>query len=38
MLRMALISTDSKAEALEILRKARKDVDANSWIHLYNKQ
>jgi hypothetical protein len=38
MLRMALISTDSKAEALEILRKARKVVDANSWIHLYNKQ
>jgi hypothetical protein len=38
MLRMALISTDSKAEAIEILRKARKDVDANSWIHLYNKQ
>jgi hypothetical protein len=38
MLRMALISTDSKAEAMEILRKARKDVDANSWIHLYNKQ
>lgn len=38
MLRLAIISTDNKQEAMDLLRRARKEVDANSWIHLYNKQ
>jgi outer membrane biosynthesis protein TonB len=38
MLRMSIISTDDKNEALKSLRKARKEIDADSWIYMYNKQ
>ena len=38
MLRMSIISTDDKNEALKTLRKARKEIDADSWIYMYNKQ
>jgi hypothetical protein len=38
LLRLAVISTDDKAEALKILRKARKEIDPYSWMYLYNAQ
>ncbi len=38
LVRMAVISTDDKNEALRTLRKARKEIDPQSWIYLYNKQ
>jgi hypothetical protein len=37
-LKVATISTNDKATATQILRKAKKDIDPLSWIHLYNKQ
>jgi hypothetical protein len=38
MLRLAVISTDDKADAIRVLRKARKEIDPGSWIYLYNAQ
>ncbi len=38
MLRMSIISTEDKNEALKSLRRARKEIDADSWIYMYNKQ
>ncbi len=38
LLRLSIISTDDKAEALKIARKARKEIDPYSWIYIYNKQ
>jgi hypothetical protein len=38
MLRMSVISTDDKGEALKTLRKARKEVAADSWLYIYNAQ
>lgn len=37
-LKVAAISTDDKATATQILRRAKKDIDPLSWMHLYNKQ
>ncbi|MBC7382653.1 MAG: hypothetical protein H7296_06600 [Bacteroidia bacterium] len=38
MLRMSVISTDDRTEAINTLRRARKEVEPQSWIYLYNKQ
>ena len=38
MLRLAVISTDDKAEARRVLRKARKEIEADAWLYLYNAQ
>jgi hypothetical protein len=38
LVRMSVISTDDLNEALRTLRKARKEIDPQSWIYLYNKQ
>jgi cell division septation protein DedD len=38
MLRMSVISTDDKGEALKTLRKARREVAADSWLYIYNAQ
>jgi hypothetical protein len=38
MLRMSVISTEDKAEAIKTLRKARKEVDKDSWLYIYNAQ
>jgi hypothetical protein len=38
MLRMSVISTEDKAEAIKTLRKARKEVAADSWLYIYNAQ
>ena len=38
LLRLSIISTDDKDEALKVARKARKEIDPNSWIYIYNKQ
>jgi hypothetical protein len=37
-LKVASISTNDKASATQILRRAKKDIDPLSWMHLYNKQ
>ena len=37
-LKVATISTDDKATATQILRRAKKEIDPLSWMHLYNKQ
>jgi len=37
-LKVATISTDDKATATQILRRAKKEIDPMSWLHLYNKQ
>lgn len=37
-LKVAAISTDDKATATQVLRRAKKDIDPLSWMHLYNKQ
>lgn len=37
-LKVASISTDDKATATQILRRAKKEIDPLSWMHLYNKQ
>lgn len=38
MLRMSVISTDDRSEAIKVLRKARKEVDPGSWLYIYNAQ
>ena len=37
-LRMSVISTDDRAEAISVLRRARKEIEPQSWLYLYNKQ
>ncbi len=37
-IRMSVISTDNRSEALQALRRARKEVEPESWLYLYNKQ
>ena len=36
-LRVCVISTQDKSEALRTLRKARTEIDSKSWIHIYIK-
>jgi hypothetical protein len=38
MLRLAIISTDNRVEAIKILRQARKEVEPGSWLYIYNAQ
>ncbi len=38
MLRMSVISTADRGEALNTLRRARKELEPESWIYIYNKQ
>lgn len=37
-LRLSLISTDNRVEAIKTLRKARKEVEPGSWLYIYNAQ
>ncbi|MFN4081995.1 MAG: hypothetical protein ACK4K9_00025 [Bacteroidia bacterium] len=37
-IRVSILSTDNRAEAFAEWRKARKEIEPTSWIHLYNKQ
>ncbi len=38
LLRLSILSTDDKVEALKMARKARKEIDPYIWIYIYNKQ
>jgi hypothetical protein len=38
MLRLAIISTDNRVEAIKILRQARKEIEPGSWLYIYNAQ
>lgn len=37
-LRMSVISTSDRAEAIRTLRKARREIEPQSWIYIYNAQ
>jgi hypothetical protein len=38
LLRMSVISTDDRSEAITTLRRARREVEPQSWIYIYNAQ
>jgi hypothetical protein len=37
-IRLSILSTDNKDQAIAEWRKARRNIEPASWIHLYNKQ
>jgi hypothetical protein len=38
LLRMSIISTDDRSEAITTLRRVRREIEPNSWIYIYNAQ
>ncbi len=38
LLRLSILSTNDKEEALKLARKARKEIDPYTWIYIYNAQ
>ena len=38
LLRLSVISTDDRSEAITTLRRARREVEPQSWIYIYNAQ
>ncbi len=38
LLRLSILSTDDKEEAMRMARKARKEIDPYTWIYIYNAQ